>query len=414
MTDAASVVHLNVVGFPSAVAITKDPALADRVFVVAGAQAARAIVLDVSRRALELGLEVGLPLTVAQRTVQDLLVLPPDSETCAAVNAEMEQIAARYAPVVQNDSGGHLYLDLAGTARLFGPHIDVAVRIKNEIIESIGVEPVVAVARNKLVAKVATRSIRPDGIAYIRGGEETAFLASQDARLLPGVGPAVSRALSVVGLRSIGEIAALSDTEAYAFLGKKGLALRDAALGLDSAPVVPGGLGERVIRRRADFAGDVLDASVIRGALVAVAEDAGLELRKSILAASCVRVTISYADGVRTEAVLRSKRPLALDADIIAAADRAYAKAGERRVRVRGLSLFLQDFTPAGRERDLFIPERSIRLERLQTAVDAARRRYGPAAVTRAAALAAMAPSGAAAIVSAAASPALVKVAPRA
>jgi DNA polymerase-4 len=413
MIRGASVVHLNVVGFPAAVAVTKKRELADRVFVIAGAQASRAVVLDVSRRARELGLEAGMPLSLAERSVRDLLILPPDPISSAMVNAEMEHIAARYAPIVQNDSGGHLYLDLEGTSRLFGPHIDVAIRIKNEIVEAIGVEPAVGVARNKLVAKVATRSMRPDGVVYIRAGEERPFLDSQDAQILPGVGPAVARALSVVGLRSIGEVAALSDAEAFAFLGKRGLALRDAARGLDAAPVVPGGLSERVIRRRLDFAGDVLDATVIRGALVVVAEDAGLELRKSILSASRVRLAVSYADGVRTEAEVRPNRPLVLDSDLIAAAGRAYAKAGERRVRIRGLSLFLSDFAPAGRELDLFIPEGTVRLERLQTAVDAARRRYGPAAVTRATSLAAMSPSGVAAV-SAAASIGSTGIIPRA
>ncbi len=392
MNERASVVHLNVVGFPSAVAAARDPAIADRPFVVAGKAAARAVVLDVSRRAVEAGLERGMPLAAAERRVRDLLVLPPDPASCAAANAAMERIAARYAPIVQNDAGGHLYLDLAGTTRLFGAHIDVAVRIKNEIVEAVGVTPALGVARNKLVAKIATRSIRPEGIALIRAGEETAFLDTQSALILPGVGAAVARALSVVGLFSIGEIAALSDSEALAFLGKRGLALRDAARGVDAAPVVQGRLAERVIRRRLEFAGDVLDASVIRGGLVAAAEDAGLELRKALLAASRVRVSVSYADGVRTEAEVRAGSPLALDSELIAAASRAYAKAGERRVRVRGLSCFLSGLSPAGRELDLFIPEASLRQERIQAAVDAARRRYGPSAVTRAVSLSATAP----------------------
>ena len=397
MNDGASVVHLNVVGFAAAVAVRQDPELTDRPFVVAGASSARAVVLDVSRRARELGLEAGMPLAMAERRVRELLVLPPDPVSCAAVNAEMERIASRYAPIVQNDSGGHLYLDLAGTRRLFGPHVDVAVRIKNEIVEAVGIEPAVGVAGNKLVAKVATRSLRPYGVAYIRAGEELDFLGTQDATILPGVGSAVARALSVVGLFSVGQIAALSDTEAFAFLGKRGLALRDAARGMDASPVAQGRLAERVIRRRLDFAEDVLDASVIHGALVAVAEDAGLELRKALLCASRARVTVSYADGVRTEAEVLSRRPLALDCELIAAASRAYAKAGERRVRVRGLSLFLTDLSPAGRELDLFIPESFLRQERLQAAVDSARRRYGPASVTRAAALAAASPNDGAA-----------------
>ncbi len=389
MTDRASVVHLNVVDFQASIAAAKDRSLADKAFVVSGSAAARAVVLDVSRRAREEGLRQGMPLDAARRRVRDLLVLPADPLACGLADAAMERIAARYAPIVQNDSGGHFYLDLAGTSRLFGPYIDSAVRIRNEIRESLGFEPAAAVASNRLVAKVATRSIRPAGIACIREGDEASFLASQDAALLPGVGPAVSRVLSVAGLREIGALAALSDAEARSLFGARGVALRDAALGIDRSPVENGGLEERTVRRRLDFASDVMEWSVVRGALVALVEDAALELRRSLLAAGRVGVAVVYSDGVRKEAAERSKTPLLLDAELIGAAEKAYVRAADRRVRVRSLALLLSALAPAVREPDLFVPEGPSRLEKLQGSVDALRGRFGVASVTRAVALAA-------------------------
>jgi DNA polymerase-4 len=384
------VVHLNVVDFSAAIAAAKDRALADRAYVIAGASSGRAVVLGLSRRAREEGLVAGMSLAAAQRYSPQLLIVPPDPAASARANEEMERIAAIYSPLVQNDSGGHLYLDLAGTARLFGPHIDCAVRIRNEIVEAVGIEPTVAVARNKLVAKVATRSIRPSGIASIREGDEASFLAPQDALLLPGIGPSIARVLSVTGLREIGQLAALSDEEALSLFGRRGLSLRDAALGLDESPVAPGGLAERVVSRRLEFAEDMLEAPLIRGALISLVEDAGLELRKALLAARRIRLAVCYADGVWGKAEERSPSPLVLDAELIAAADRTFSRAAERRVRLRAVALELADLAPARREPDLFIPEGPTRLERLQTAVDASRRRFGPAAVTRASALSAL------------------------
>lgn len=389
MTDKASVVHLNAVEFQASIAVAKDRSLTDRPFVVSGATTARAVVLDVSRRARDEGLHQGMPLEAALRRVRGLLVLPPDPLACELASAAMERIAGRYAPVVQNDSGGHFYLDLAGTSRLFGPFIDSAVRIRNEIRESLGFAPAAAVASNRLVAKVATRSIRPAGIACIREGDEAAFLASQDAALLPGVGPEVSRVLSVAGLREIGALASLSDAEARSLFGVRGIALRDAALGIDSTPVEKGGLAERSVRRRLDFAVDAMEWTVVRGALVALVEDAALDMRRSLLAAGRIVVSLVYSDGVRKEAAERPRAPLLVDAELIAAAERACVRAGDRRVRVRSIALVLSGLVPAVREPDLFIPEGPTRLEKLQGAVDALRGRYGVASVTRAVALAA-------------------------
>jgi len=432
MSRDSSVVHLNVIDFAAAIAEVRDPSLADRPFVIAGvgraagtpqeagAEAAaagsapgesspgvwaaasnggagrgretsaagggRALVLGLSRRAREEGLAAGMSLAAAERRAPGLLVVPPDPAGCALASAEMVRIASRYAPLVQDDAGGHLYLDLAGTARLFGPHVDCAVRIRNAIVDRLGIEPTVALARNKLVAKVATRSIRPSGMAFIRPGDEASFLAPQDVLLLPGAGPSLARLLAVTGVAEIGDLAALSDEEALSIFGRRGPALRDAARGLDDSPVAPGGLGERVVSRRAEFAEDILEAELARAALVALAEDAGLELRRSLLAATRLRLELLYADGVPSAAEERSRGPMVLDAELIAAADRAYARANGRRIRLRAMALVLGTLVPARREPDLFEPEgRGGRLERLQAAVDASRAKFGPGAVTRAA-----------------------------
>ncbi len=386
-SNQASVVHLNVIDFAAAVAIAKDRSLAKTPFVVAKAGAARPVVLAVSRQAWSEGITPGMPVGMAERLVRNLRVLAPDPSACTTANTLMEKIVCRYAPLVQNDSGGHLYLDLAGTSRLFGPHIDCAVRIRNEIVEQVGIEPVVALAPNKLVSKVVTRAIRPTGVACVRDGEEASFLAPQDALLLPGVGPAMARILSVAGLREIGELAALDDSETVALFGKRGLALRDAARGLDNSPVDPGGLAERTIWRRVDFPEPLLDAALFHAALVQIVEDAGLEMRRSLLAACALRITLLYSDGVRSEAQQRSREPLLLDSDLIEAANRVSAKALERRVRLRGLALVLYGLAPARREPDLFTPEGPDRFERIQSAVDRTRLRFGPTAVTRATAI---------------------------
>jgi len=384
----STVVHLNIADFQAAVAIAGNRSLSGKPFVLAGAQGSgRAIVLGLSPRARAEGLAAGMPLAAAQRRVRELLVLAPDPVACARAAEGMVSIAARYAPLVQDDSGGHLFLDLAGTSRLFGAAVDCAVRIRNEIADSLGLEATAAVARNKLVAKVAARSVKPLGIACVRAGDEAGFLSPQDAFLLPGVGPAISRVLSVAGIGQIGELAALSDAEALALFGVRGPALRDAALGLDTTTVAPGGLGERSVVRSVDFETDETDGQRIRAALVSAVEDAALEMRQALLAARRVRVVIRYADGIRTDAQERSRLPLVLDPELTSAADRAFASAATRRVRLRGIGLSLSDLAPARREPDLFAPDGPGRLERLQAAVDRSRSRWGPAAVTRACAI---------------------------
>ena len=387
MNGKAGIVHFNITNFAAAVAIVKDASLSDVPFVVTKADAARATVHAVSRRAWEEGISAGMPLATAQRLVRGLITLPPDPRSYAAAHKVMENVASRYTPVIQNDAGGHLYLDLAGTTALFGPHIDCAVRIRNEISNQTGLEPSVAVASNKLVAKIASRAVRPAGIAYVREGEEASFIAPQDALLLPGIGSVTARIIAVAGLRKIGELAQLEDDEAIALFGRRGLALRDAARGIDKSKVSVGNISDRAIRRTIDFAEPVIDNRAVQAAVITAMEDLGLELRQAGLGATSIGIAVLYADGVRSESRERTGGLLTLDKDLIGAAMRVFYKAASRRVRVRGILLTAFRLDTPVRELDLFAPEGPARPERIQSAVDTARLRFGVQAVTLASAL---------------------------
>lgn len=377
MRHGSNIVHLNVIGFQSAVAIAKDPSLSEKPFVISASPGGRAIVMDVSPKALEAEITPGMSLISAERRIRNLINLPPDLAACGQANREMERIAVKYAPAVQNDSGGHLFLDLSGTSRLFGPAVDCSVKIVNEIRESLNIEPSLGVANNKLVAKIATRIIRPYGIAHVREGEEASILSSQDISLLPGIGPGIRKILSVTALDTIGSLAALSDEEARILLGQKGCLLRDAARGIDNSPVEPNQIKHRSILRRLDFSEDIIDMEIIRGSLGALAEDTGLDLRRSKLAAGKMCISVLYSDGVQDRISDTLKSHLYLDADLFYAALKAYERAVKRRIRIRSISLELASLEPLFTEPDLFIPEKGLPEKRIQDAADSIRTRFG-------------------------------------
>ncbi|GHV92921.1 hypothetical protein AGMMS50268_34240 [Spirochaetia bacterium] len=122
------------------------------------------------------GLCPGMALAVAERRVKDLPVLAPDPPSYAIMNKELEKIAGVYAPACENDQFGNLYLDLTGTTRIFGPPADCTSRILREMLEQIGIRPATAVAGNKLICKIATRTIRPMGLIQVQAGTEADFL----------------------------------------------------------------------------------------------------------------------------------------------------------------------------------------------------------------------------------------------
>jgi len=381
-----AIAHLNIVGFRAAVAALEDRALQGRPFVIAGGTGGRTIAWDVSPEALRQNIKHGMALTAAERIVKDLMVVAPNPQAYQKANAVLETVITRYAPAWQNDGAGNLYLDITGTRNLFGPPTDCICHIQNEIIDSLGIRAAAATATNKLVSKVASRAIRPLGLIEVRPGDEASFLTHQDITLLPGIGPCLMKTIRVTGFREAGELAALPDSEAIALFGNKGILLRDAARGIDNTPVSDGN-GNRTIKKQADFSEDIIDETIIMGALASLAEHGGLEMRKDRLGAGSLRLAVIYNDGVEAAGNEKAKNLLVLDSEIISAAGRLYRKTAKRRIRIRSIRLSLETLAPLAYEPDLFEPDNSEK--KLQETVDSIQLRYGAGTVMRGLVLAA-------------------------
>jgi DNA polymerase-4 len=377
-----AVCHLNIVGFKAAVAEAKDKSLRGRPYVISGAAGGRSLALDCSQEAINQGITPGMALAAAERKVKDLQVLSPDVQAYELMNTEIEKVTARYAPMWENDRMGNLYLDITGTTRLFGPPADCSCRILRDLIELTGMRPAAAVACNKLVSKVATRTIRPTGLIQVQAGTETEFLAHQDIQILPGMGPSLLKAAAVTGIREIGEVAALSTTEVLSIFGKKGLLLRNMALGIDDSLVEDRSRKKR-ITQQADFDEDVIEGTAIRGAIESLAGHGGLLMRRDKLGAAIIRLEVLYADGVWAEGQEKPKRAFVLDRDIAGAAERIFIKTAARRLRLRSIALFLEGLTPLAYEPDLFEPETETKNRKLQEAADGIQNRFGFGKLTR-------------------------------
>jgi DNA polymerase-4 len=246
------------------------------------------------------------------------------------MNTELDRIAYQYTDLWENDRAGNLYLDFTGTTQIHGSPVDGSSRLLCEILEQTGIRPAAAVACNKLVSKVATRTIRPTGLIRVHNGTEAEFLSHQDIRILPGIGLKLLRTATIVGMREIVEAAVLSVTEAIAMFGKQGPLLRSMARGIDSSRIEERN-GERRIIQQADFEQDVIDDTAVRGAIEALAENGGLQMRNEKLGTRNLSVIVIYADCVSAEGREQLTRLLVTDGEIMAATYKVYKKTVNRR-----------------------------------------------------------------------------------
>jgi DNA polymerase-4 len=182
-----AIIHLNVADFAVAVERAMDRRLCGRPVVIAPEGAERAAVYDMSEEAFQAGVRKGMALARAARRCRDACVLPPHPERYEQAMRALLQRALPFSPRIEaGENDGHLFIDATGTGRLLGPPMDVAWRLRREIRTHLGFAPIWSVAPNKLVAKVATRLVKPEGEYIVAAGEEQPFLAPPAPGTDPG------------------------------------------------------------------------------------------------------------------------------------------------------------------------------------------------------------------------------------
>jgi DNA polymerase-4 len=245
-------------------------------------------------------------------------------------------------------------------------------------------DPIWSVAANKLVAKVASRTVKPNGESIVEPGTETAFLAPLSLHLIPGIEPEDLGRLRDFNLASAGQLARLSPTQLAVAFGNRSRVLYEAVHGIDPSPVLPVGQGPSVVGAEHTFGTDTNDTAVVDGILYRLVEQIGAGLRRRRLAARRVGITLDYADGGRITRQAAARPATAGDPGLFTAARVALHRAWVRRVRVRNLRVICDRLTYPPAQLDLFVEDAAagLRHDRLMTTLDAIRRRFGPEAVS--------------------------------
>ncbi len=293
-----SILHFNVADFAVAVERAADSSLRRLPLIIAPLQAGRAVVYDMSEEAFQSGVRKGMPLFQATRVCRRAAVKPPRIELYQRAMREFLKKVKRFSPLVEHGlADGHLFADVTGTHRLFGPAPDIGWKIRKEVGIHLGVDPIWTLSSNKLVAKVASRLVKPVGEYIVAAGEEEEFLAPLSIVLLPGVRPREMRSLMEFRITRIGELARLSRQELMVPFGNRGDFFYQASRGIDHSMVVQGACREASLDQEHHFSDDTNDRAQVTAAVGWMAAQAGAALRRNQQEARRVGLRIVYSDG---------------------------------------------------------------------------------------------------------------------
>ena len=375
-----SIIHLNVADFAVAVERAVDHRLNQRPVIIAPEGAARAAVYDMSNEAYLAGIRKGMALRRAVRLCRDIQILPPHPDRYELAMRDVLKRALPYSPLIETgEDDGHLFMDATGTSRLFGPPRDVAWRLRRQIKTDLGLDPIWSVAPNKLVAKVATRLVKPDGEYTVAPGEEEALLAPLPIGLVPGIEPPDQLRLREFNLTHAFQVSALSLEQLAIPFATHAQLLYEAVRGIDLSAVLPVGQKPPKIIADHEFGNDTNDSHILEAVLYGLVEQIGCRLRRRRRAARRIAIILDYSDGMRRARQVAARPATANDLTLFDLARRTLRLAWTRRVRIRHMRLICDRliFPPA--QLELFAADQKADEKRssLISAIDTVRHRFG-------------------------------------
>src|SRR5438094_3225481 len=232
--DKATILHADVDAFFAAVEQRDDPRLRGRPVLV-GAW----VVLAASYEAKARGVDTPMGVARALRLCPNAVVVEPRMSAYVEASKAVFEVFEDTSPLVEGLSIDEAFLDVRGVRRLSGSPAEVAARLRAEVRERVGLPITVGVARTKFLAKVASRVAKPDGLLIVPPGREFAFLHPLPVERLWGVGRVTAGKLHRLGIRTVGEVAALAEPTLVSLLGRaSGRQLHALAHNRDPRPVL--------------------------------------------------------------------------------------------------------------------------------------------------------------------------------
>lgn len=376
MFDRA-ILHLDLDAFFVSVELLRHPELRGKPLIIGGSSD-RGVVSSCSYEARRFGVRSAMPVKAALRLCPEAAVLRGDMEAYAKHSKIVTRLIADTAPLFEKASIDEFYVDLTGMDKYFGCW-KWAQELRARIIRETGLPLTMALSVNKTVSKIGAGEAKPNGELLIPAGTERAFLAPLAVGKMPSIGKETERKLAQLGIRTIGQLAAMPPAMLEHDLGKHGLYIWKRANGEDDSPVTPFHEQKSISTERT-FHTDIGDAQQLRDRLTYLVTRLAYELRQDKKLSACVTVKVRYPDF--STFTRQRKVPLtANDSILMKAAQEIFAQLYDPRRPLRLLGVRFSDLVAGNEQANLF--DNTARESDLLRQLDNIRTRFGAGAVVR-------------------------------
>src|SRR5665213_95138 len=217
------IAHFDLDSFFVSVEILKDPSLKGKPVIVGG-QNEKGIVTTCTYEARKFGVHSAMPMKTAMRMCPQAIVVSGTYSDYTKYSKWVTDIIASNAPLFEKASIDEFYVDLQGMERFFDP-LKWTIELRALITNETGLPISFGIAKNKMVAKMATNEAKPNGYLYVPSGKEKEFLAPLEVKRIPGFGEQANKIHTYHKIKFIRDIHNSTPENLEKLLGKWGYEL---------------------------------------------------------------------------------------------------------------------------------------------------------------------------------------------
>ncbi len=354
--------------------------------IVGGDQASRhGIVLAKSIPAKKYKIHTGEAIVTAKQKCPGLVVIPPDYHLYVMASKALMDILRQYSEHVIQYSIDEAWMELDGYENLYGGMVHFANELREEIKNRLGFTVNIGVSTNYLLAKMAGDFEKPDKVHTLFPWEIEEKMWSLPVGDLFFVGRSARRIFHNLGILSIGDLAKSDPKQIREHLNKPGELLWQYANGEDLEEYIYGHVENKGYGNSLTAPIDVTDIHYAREILLSLCETVGIRLREDNVKITCVSVSITTTEFVRSSMQEQIASPTDITEEIFHVACKIYARLWDLVTPIRQIGVHTSKIqTDSGRQYHLFDQTPYDKLEKVNHTVDRIRVKYGEDSVMRA------------------------------
>ena len=371
LTYDRHIAHLDMDSFFVSVEQQRNPKLLGKPVLIGG-NGDRGVVAACSYEARKFGIHSAMPMKAALRLCREAVIVKSDFEAYSKYSGMVTDIIRDTVPMFEKASIDEFYVDLTGMDKYFGC-LHFTDKLKQKVNKESGLPVSYGLASNKLISKVATNEVKPNGQMEIPVGFEKSFLAPLSIMKIPGIGKETGYKLLKMGVETVKVLSEIPVELMQNLLGKNGTELWRRANGIDDSPVIPYH-EQKSISTENTFQNDTIDTDFINGVLSRMTEKIAFELRSQNRLTGCVTVKLRYSD-FETHTVQRSIPYTNADHTLLTTAKELFKQLYNRRLLIRLVGIRFTNLISGTYQINLF--EDTQEMIHLYQAIDSVKSRFG-------------------------------------